>query len=356
MAVWQTLEAPAPAREISRNGGMDAGRKNARPLRILSNTGWFEGRAFNGHPIASTVVGAGGPLTTIRLFLQARRCDAVVFDADERRLLLFCLLRRLSRAKRCRLVSVDIHLAPPRTPRARLRARVVGWLLREVDLFISYFKATERMQRAFGLDGARFVYVPFKVNEDAAVRAIAVTEGGFGLVCGRSDRDYRTLGAAARDLDVPIVVLTGPDHAKHRVDVNGDVMPSNVTVHADDGSAHSWIDWIAKAQFVILPLQPDVIKPSGISTYLVAMALGKCVIITDSAATQGLIDSGQAVLVRPGDALALRDAIAQVASDATYRERVAAAGQAYASALGNEDRLADDVVQRVGTLIDAARD
>jgi glycosyltransferase involved in cell wall biosynthesis len=95
-----------------------------------------------------------------------------------------------------------------------------------------------------------------------------------------------------------------------------------------------------------------VLKASGISTYLVAMALGKCVIMTDSPATQGLIDDGHAVVVPPCDPAALRDAIARVASDAAFRERTAAAGKAYASALGDESRLAADIARFVESLID----
>lgn len=326
----------------------------ARPLRILCSRKWFEGRTVGGSPIESTMIPSGGLVTTLRLFMLARQSDAVVIEEDERRLLMLCFLKRLIGTRRCRVVSVGANLTPARTWRDRLHTRVAGWLLREVDLFICYFKATERLRSAYSLEQQAFAYVPFKVNGYATVRAATPVDGGFGLVCGRSDRDYRTLAAAADGLDVRIVVLTGPDHATLGVDVDHAVMPANVTVQRDDGSFDTWVDWIARSRFVILPVLPDVIKPSGVSTYLVAMALGKCVIMTDSPATQGLIDSGQAVVVPQSDALALREAIAQVASDATYRETVAARGKAYAYALGDDARFADDIVNRVGTLIDPA--
>lgn len=325
---------------------------NTRPLRVLCNTRWFEGRMFRGRPIESTVFRGGGPLATVRLFAVARRCDAAVFNVNERQLLAFCLLRRIVGAGRCRLVSVDIHLPPLRTARSRLRARFVGWLLREVDLFVCYFKATQPMRQAYRLERQRFVYIPFKANASAAILGVEPTDDGFALVCGRSDRDYRTLVAAADGLDVPIVVLIGPGHAKEGVNLEGVAMPPNVRVQPDDGSMESWIKWISRARFIILPVLPGVLKPSGISAYLDAMALGKCVITTDSPATQGLIDAGQAVLVPPGDSTALRDAITRVASDAEYRRRVAAAGRAYARTLGDEGRLADDIVQCVGALAD----
>lgn len=322
-------------------------------LRVFSNTRWFEGRTFRGRPIRSTVFEPGGPLATIRLFFAVRDCDAVVFNIDQRRLLTFCMLRRITGVRRFRLVSVDIHLPPLRTARLRWRARLVGWLLREVDLFLCYFKATLPLRQAYGLERQRFVYVPFKVNAYAALQAVEPRDGGYALVCGRSDRDYRTFAAAAHGLDIPIVVLMPPDYAEDRDSIAGVRTPRNVRVEVHDGSDESWIEWISRARFVILPVLPDVIKPSGISTYLQAMALGKCVIISDSPGTQGLIDHGEAVVVRPGDPPALREAITRVANDAEYRKRVADIGKAYAWSLGDDGRLAEDIVQCVGALTDS---
>jgi glycosyltransferase involved in cell wall biosynthesis len=339
---------------VAKSRNQTASEPIVRPLRVLSNTRWFEGRTFRGRAIESTTF-RGGLLAMIPQFLAARGWDAVVFNVDERRLLTFCLLRRILGAGRCRLVSVDIHLPPLRTARFRRRARFLSWLLHEVDVFVCYFKETQPMCQAYGLERKRFVYVPFKVNTPDAIRAVESTDEGFALVCGRSDRDYRTLAAAADGLDVPIVVLVGPDHAKHGADVAEVRMPANVRVEIDDGSIESWIQWIARARFVILPVLPDVLKPSGISAYLQAMALGKCVITTQSPASQGLIDGGQAVLVNPGDPAALRDAIRRVANDAEYRGRIAAAGRTYAWSLGGEERLADDIVQCVGALVDGPR-
>jgi glycosyltransferase involved in cell wall biosynthesis len=307
---------------------------------------------MGGRPIESTLLPNGGLLASLRLFLHARRWNAAVFEEDERRLALFCLVKRLVGAKRCRVVSVGANLTPPRSLRGRLRVRVVGWLLRQVDLFLCYIRATERMRDSYRLDPRRFAFVPFKVNNYDMVRGVTPSDDGFALVCGRSDRDYRTLAAAARGLDVPIVVLTGPDHAELGVDVDRAALPPNVTVRSDDGSADSWVRWIARARFVVLPVLPDVLKASGISTYLVAMALGKAVIMTDCPATQGLIDGGQAVVVPASDPAALRQAISRVAADTAFRERTGAAGKAYASTLGDERRLADDIARFVESLID----
>src|SRR5918992_4273427 len=82
-------------------GGVTA--RPDRPLRILCNTRWFEERSFGRRPIESITFPPGGLLSTLRLFFFARRCDAAVFNVDERRLASFCLLARVIGRKRCRL-------------------------------------------------------------------------------------------------------------------------------------------------------------------------------------------------------------------------------------------------------------
>jgi glycosyltransferase involved in cell wall biosynthesis len=98
----------------------------------------------------------------------------------------------------------------------------------------------------------------------------------------------------------------------------------------------------------VLPISPDALAPAGISTYLVAMALGKCVIVSESPATRGILEDGeQAVVVPPSDPAAMRAAIVRVCEDADYRARVARVGREYALSLGDEERLAQDIVHEV---------
>jgi glycosyltransferase involved in cell wall biosynthesis len=115
----------------------------------------------------------------------------------------------------------------------------------------------------------------------------------------------------------------------------------------------SWIDFLSRATAVILPILPGKLSPSGLSAYLVSMALGKCVIITDSPATRGLIDRGEAVIVPPRDVDALRDAVVRIANDDQYRRKVAAKGHRYALSLEDEARLARDIRRHVHCLLQA---
>ncbi|HEX8362139.1 MAG TPA: glycosyltransferase, partial [Longimicrobium sp.] len=105
------------------------------------------------------------------------------------------------------------------------------------------------------------------------------------------------------------------------------------------------------AHAVVLPIQPGRLSPSGIGTYLVAMALGKCVVITESAATRGILDDRHAVLVPPADAEALRAAVARVAEDRELRERTARGGREYALSLGGDERLERDIVAELAEMM-----
>src|SRR5262249_13719243 len=137
----------------------------------------------------------------------------------------------------------------------------------------------------------------------------------------------------------------------HGTRFSGEDLPENVEMVADDGTPESWNRWIARATAVVLPIEPGMMSPSGIGTYLVAMALGKPVVITDSPSTRGILDNGQALIVPPRDSEALRAAVRQLAENAGLRERVAAAGRAYACSLGGEERLARDVLREVNELL-----
>lgn len=326
----------------------------ADPIRLASNTRWFDGRTIDGRPVEPMRLPSGqGVWSRLASFRRARRCDAVVFNVETAELFAFCALARVLGRGRCRIVAVDLILEPPSGWRGALRVAVKRWLLRTVDLFVWYYPRTEAVRRIYGIPAERVVYVPFKVNSLDRVLGMTPADEGFVLACGRSKRDYRTFCAAMRELDVPGVILAhvGRETEAHGADIDLDAVPPNVRIVSDDGSADSWLDWMARATLVVLPILPGTLAPSGIGAYLGAMALGKCVVITESPATMDILSAEQAVIVPPRDAPALRAAIARALGDAPFRSRIAAAGKAYAMSLGDESRLAADIAVAVGRVI-----
>jgi glycosyltransferase involved in cell wall biosynthesis len=77
---------------------------------------------------------------------------------------------------------------------------------------------------------------------------------------------------------------------------------------------------------------------SGLSTYLDAMYLGKCVIISEGPGASDIL-TDQAILVRPHDVAGLTAAIRRAWEDDSLRRTVAQAGKAYAQSLGDEADL-----------------
>lgn len=322
------------------------------PAEVLTNASWLDGAQLSGRPLSVTRLAAEGLRLRQLALLALGRYDAVLLNIEARWLYLACLAKKLLPFLRCRILSVDLVLTRPRGPRERLRHVLQRWLLREVDRFLFYFRDTREVERVFSLPPERIRYVPFKVNTLEKVLATPVSDEGFFLACGRSNRDYATLCAAFRELPYRCFILA-PWGAteEHGTRLEGQVCPPNVTLISDDGSPDSWNRWIARARAVVLPIEPGNLSPSGIGTYLVAMALGKCVVITRSVATEGLLTDRIAALVPPRDVEALREAVRRVAEDGAYRRTVAEAGRRYALSLGGEERLRRDVVRELDELL-----
>ena len=329
---------------------------SARPLRIMCNARWFEGRTVGGHPVDALPLAKGGVGSTVRDFVASWRADAVVFNIASRQLLLFTLLKTMLPFGRCRVVSVDLILNRPRSTRERVKVWLLRILFRSVDRFIFYFRDTDSLEAIYRIPSDRIRYVPFKVNNFADVLAANVVDEGFVLTCGRSKRDYATFASAMAPLGWPATILVPrADEAQlHGTDAQLKGLPPNVLVVHDDGTPASWLDWLRRASCVVLPIIPDTLAPSGVGTLLVAMALGKAVIITESPATGGILDERTAVLVPPRDVDALRGAIARVMEDAAFRAEIAEGGCAYARGLRDEARLADNIAGVVGELLGVA--
>jgi glycosyltransferase involved in cell wall biosynthesis len=323
------------------------------PLRIMCNSFWFERHelAKSGEvlPLSLPLGGA----RTLRSFKEARRVDGVVFNNDVRNLLVFCFLKKLFGMGRSRIISVDMLVPPPNKLRRRLLARLAGWLFPEVDLFLWYGKDTTALRKAYRVPADRIQYIAFKVNDWTRLLGTSPRDEGFVLVGGRSYRDYDVLSRAVAGLPYRVVVLeySGKDRKIHTGRVQLKAPPANLEIVPHDGAQDTWVDWFARARLVVLPIRSDTLFPASVSTYLQAMALGKCTIVTRCPASIGLIENGEAILVPPDDPVALRAAIQRAYEDDELRRRVGEKGKAYALSLREEERLTEDIVRLVTRFI-----
>lgn len=234
-------------------------------------------------------------LKALRDCLAARSDDAVVLNCVRRTLLVFCLAKRVLPFLRFKLISVDLVLGPALTLRERARTRVIGWLLEAADLFIFPFRDISGLRRLYGIFPDRVSYVPFEVNGYPDVLAVPTRDDGHILACGRSYRDYGTFGRAMAGLPYVAHILVRPaELSRHGSEPDTASLPPAVAVFEDDGSVRSWLDRIARARLIVLPILPNVVSAAGISVCLLSMALRKCVIMSEGPATSGVLDEGQA--------------------------------------------------------------
>lgn len=280
----------------------------------------------------------------LRVFREGRKHDAVLFYQDRMFLFLFCLLAWVFPWGRpSKIISVDLICHRPQNVSKRIKSFVQKQLLRKVDLFIMHGKDLSGYSRYVGIDGRRSVYIPCIVKSLRRVVTLPTSDERYILSCGRSTRDYATLIAAVRGLPYRVKILCPENelclqHGTDLATLIGD-LPPNVEIEHDDGSYESWLAAIACSRMVVLPITRASMYGHGAGTYLVAMALKKCVIVSENEGTHGILDDGQAILVPVGDPDALRRAIVRAWEDDAYRDRIAEAGYKWAVCMGDEESM-----------------
>ena len=149
------------------------------------------------------------------------------------------------------------------------------------------------------------------------------------MICavGQELRDYPTLVAAVRGLDVDVVVAAASPWSKRADSSAGIDLPPNVEVAAF--GLFELRQLYADAAFVVVPLQETDFQ-AGITTILEAMAMGRAVICTRTAGqTDTVVDEVTGLYVPPSDAGALRGAIERLVAEPATAARLGAAGRAW---------------------------
>ena len=283
----------------------------------------------------------------LRLFFRSRGKDVLVLTGGTWRVVGFCLMKLLWPFSPCKLVAVDFILSRPQGWKQTIVARLKGLLLRKVDRFILHFKDTSAYERIYGIPTSKCVFVPFKVNYWEKMSPEDRSSGGeeYVFTAGRSYRDFPTFIEAMRRVDYPGLLLYEEAALLKRsaTDVDLSNLPPNVAAKKNDGE-QSWVEYIRRAKIVVVPLLSSTMYAPGLSLYLMAMAMKKCVIVTEGLATRGML-TDEAVIVAPKDPEAMAAAIARVWNDDVLRSKTAEAGRRYAERCGGESRLLADIVR-----------
>jgi len=288
-----------------------------------------------------------------KLFFRAPQHDLILLNSNTRRMLALCVLKWIFPFLKCRLVVVDVHLTKPSTWFQWAASLAKRLALRKVDHFIHYFPDFSKYDTYYGI-GNRSSYVPFKVNYWESISSLDgfSSDGEYIFTAGRSFRDIPTYVEAMRKVPYPGMFLWEEQSVMKEFGAGlgwGD-LPKNLHVQPHDGNK-SWIDYIRKAKLVVVPVLTDALYAPGLSLYPMAMALKKCVIITEGASTVGILKGNEAIIVPPNDPLSMANAIKTAWEDDELRERIASAGRRYAQTLQGELRLLSDLVDTCGLLV-----
>ena len=191
---------------------------------------------------------------------------------------------------------------------------LVRFLLKDADHIVCFSRVEcADYARLLRLPRSRFSFLPtpWLATEEETDR-----NDGYVLALGQSNRDYPTLLEAVRGMDIPVWVV-----AANTTALGGGAIPPNVRVSYQTGHAET-IDIIAGATMHCIPLH-DTGYSAGQTVLLRAMARGKAVVVSDTAGIRDYVHDGEtAVLVPPGNVVALRAALVRLWNDPAERARL----------------------------------
>jgi glycosyltransferase involved in cell wall biosynthesis len=320
-----------------------------KTVLVVSNFKNLHQATVDGATINHRYLGDGAGMSPWQFVRSCLRADLVVLNVDQRRLVLACMLKWVWPLARFKLVSVDLILRPPKSFRERLKILSRRIIFARVNKFILYFKDLSGYQRFYGIGPSRAAYVPFKVNgwELMGPSPDNSADGDYVLCAGRTLRDIETFVKAIERAGCPGLLLQQRREVvmAHGTPAWSGQLPSNVRLIVDEGdSLESFYDFIRKARMVVIPRFRVDIAATGISTYLVAMALGKCVVLSQGPGAEDIL-TDEAVIVPPENVDHLAEQIDLLWNDHQIRSEVASRGRKYAESVAGEQRLLSDILR-----------
>ncbi len=266
----------------------------------------------------------------------------------------------------------DVHSVGTRA----VLARRFGWA---GDLLGRVFEARESrlLRRADAVVGITDGFRPLLNRWRVAPDRVAVIEN-WAPLADLPQRPRDNAWARAHDLaGHPVVLYSGtlgmkhdPAALAHIAGVLADRVPEARMVIVSSGQGADWLaaradeesfpnlvllpfqpfevfpDVLGAADVVVAVLEPDasaVSVPSKVLAYLCAGRPAVLSVPADNLAAQIVERAGAGVVVPPGDADALAEAVVSLLADGARRERMGTAGRAYAERAFDLDAVADRV-------------
>ena len=250
----------------------------------------------------------------IACFRERRWREVVVTDNERVGLMLACLLRLSRRRGAVRHVMIAHRLSKP----SKLRVHRLLRLRERIDRVIVYASSQRDVATTMlGYPPDRVVLTPFMVDTEFwapdAVSPSSPRSRPMICVVGQELRDYLTLAAAVRNLDVDVVIAAASPWSKRSDDTENPAQLHNVEVVRLN--QFDLRQLYADAAFTVIPIV-DTDFQAGITSILESMAMQRAVICTRTQGqTDTVRDDETGRYVSPGDAGELRRAIVSLLGD-----------------------------------------
>ena len=259
-------------------------------------------------------------------FLRRKSYDVILTDGEQVGLPL-AILMLFSTGRRARHVMI-VHILSVPKKSMLFKAFRLG---RRIDEMIAYSTAQKRyIVSELGYPSDQVALLPFMVDTKFFSADQVQPSDSKLRICaaGLEFRDYPTLIAATRGLDVSVVLAAASPWSKRPSELDGVELPSNVEIVRLD--LFQLRQLYADANIVVMPLR-EVDFQAGVTTLLEAMAMARPIICSRTTGqTDVIIDGLTGLYVPVADVRAMRAAIKQLLADETESHRLGAAARDWA--------------------------
>jgi glycosyltransferase involved in cell wall biosynthesis len=206
---------------------------------------------------------------------------------------------------------------------SRWKGYFAGKILRRVDRFVVHASSEiGSYARWLGIDEERFRFFPLQRGKITGVTSTPIQKP-YIVSMGSANRDYRTLVDAVHGTGIKTVMIS-----KKTVI---DSLPNHPNlVKLTDLTQEECNSILSGAEMNVVPIATNQ-TASGQVTFTISMHMGIPTIATQCIGTVDYIRNGETgLLVPPGDARALRQAIECLWHDQALRARIGSAGRRHA--------------------------
>jgi glycosyltransferase involved in cell wall biosynthesis len=247
------------------------------------------------------------------IFKCRKRFDAIVTGKFGE---FFALLQSCFRNKKPHLL-LDIEWPYKHSNKIRgIISKLVHKLIARGTYKLQVFCEVEadNYSKYFGIDKSKFVWIPYCIDVDDSV--LEAKEENYVFAGGAQQRDYETLYYAVRDIPVKVLVISPKEQIrKEFVSKNMEIMGRV--------KYSEYLNLIAKSKLVVLSIEPEIMRCPGVTTYVMAMRMGKCVIVNESKGTKSyIINNKTGIIVKEKDPNGLRDAIENILKNDDLRRSI----------------------------------